>query len=145
MRRDRPESAWRRVIGTRARLATIGGVFCVIHTLSGCTLESVKPDLALDTPGKYRAPHGSADAAVPKLDWWRGFRSRELVSLIEDAQAHNFDIAIAVAQIQQADAQVRIANAPLFPLVDLNGDSSVGKSSSATGSGSGSGGGVTRL
>src|SRR6202166_10692 len=126
MRRDRPESAWRRVIGTRARLATIGGVFCVIHTLSGCTLDSEKPELALDTPGKYRAPHGPSDAAVPKLDWWRGFRSRELVSLIEDAQAHNFDIAVAVAQIEQADAQVRIAGAPLFPSITFNGAAKVG-------------------
>src|SRR5580704_14347831 len=143
MRRDRPESAWRRVIGTRARLATIGGVFCVIHTLSGCSLESEMPDLALDTPGKYRTPHGAADAAVPKLDWWRGFHSRELVSLIEDAQAHNFDIAIAVAQIRQADAQVQIAGAPLFPSINLDNSASVAKSSSATGSGNG--GGASRL
>ena len=134
MRRDRPESAWRRVIGTRARLATIGGVFCVIHILSGCTLESVKPDLALDTPGKYRAPHGAADAAVPKLDWWRGFRSRELVGLIEDAQAHNFDIAL-----KQADAQVQITGAPLFPSLDYNASAQVSKSSSATSSGNGGG------
>jgi len=144
MGRDRPDSAWRRVmsraVGTRLRLAApMVGVFCVIHILSGCTLDSEKPDLALDTPGKYRAPHGPSDAAVPKLDWWRGFRSRELVALIEDAQAHNFDIAVAVAQIQQADAQVRIANAPLFPLIDLNGNSSVGKSSAAIGSGGGGG------
>ncbi len=143
MRRDPPDSAWRGVIGTRVRLAMIAGVFCVIHILSGCSLESEKPDLALDTPGKYRGPHGAADAAVPKLDWWRGFHSRELVSLIEDAQAHNFDIAIAVAQIRQADAQVQIAGAPLFPNIDLDNSASVGKSSSATGSGNG--GNVSRL
>jgi NodT family efflux transporter outer membrane factor (OMF) lipoprotein len=107
------------------RAAQIAGVFCVIHTLSGCILDSEKPELALDTPGKYRAAHGAADAAVPKLDWWRGFRSRELVTLIEQAQAHNFDIAVAVAQIQQADAQVRIAGAPLFPSIDLGGNAKV--------------------
>jgi multidrug efflux system outer membrane protein len=134
MRRDRADSAWRRVIGIPVRLAPVAGVFCVIHILSGCTLESEKPDLALDTPGKYRAPHGASDAAVPKLDWWRGFHSRELVALIEDAQAHNFDIAVAVAQIQQADAQVRIAGAPLFPSIDLNGSAKV---SQATTGGSG--------
>ncbi len=85
---------------------------------------------------------------MPKLDWWRGFRSRELVSLIEAAQAHNFDIAIAVAQIQQADAQVRIAGAPLFPLIDFNASASVTKPSTATGgsgSSGGGGGGVNRL
>jgi outer membrane protein, multidrug efflux system len=134
----------RRASGTRGRLAgSILGVFCVVHLLSGCSLEFEKPDLALDTPGKYRTPHGAADAAVPKLDWWRGFHSRELASLIEDAQAHNFDIAIAVAQIRQADAQVQIAGAPLFPSINLDNSASVGKSSSATGSGNG--GGVSRL
>jgi outer membrane protein, multidrug efflux system len=151
MRQDHPDSARRRVIESQVRLAApIAVVFCVIHSLSGCTLESQKPDLALDTPGKYRAAHGASEAAVPKLDWWRGFRSRELVSLIEAAQAHNFDIAIAVAQIQQADAQVRIAGAPLFPLIDFNASASVTKPSTATGSsssggGGGGGGGVNRL
>jgi NodT family efflux transporter outer membrane factor (OMF) lipoprotein len=144
MRGDRPDSAGRRVVGTRVRRAAqIAGVFCVIHILSGCNLESQKPELALDTPGKYRAAHGPAETALPKLDWWRGFHSRELVTLIEAAQAHNFDIAVAVAQIQQADAQVRIAGAPLFPSIDFNGNASVSKSSSATGSGGG--GGTTHL
>src|SRR5580704_18799941 len=132
MRRDHPDSALR---GAKSgRFAVILGAFCLIHSLSGCSLESEKPDLALDTPGKYRASHGPSDAAVPKLDWWRGFHSRELVSLIEDAQAHNFDIAIAVAQIQQADAQVLIDGAPLFPTIDFNGSGSVSKSSSLAGS-----------
>jgi outer membrane protein, multidrug efflux system len=125
MGQDHPESALGRVVGTRIRLAApIVGVFCV---LSGCTLESVKPDLALDTPGKYRAARSASQAAMPKLDWWRGFRSGELVSLIEEAQAHNFDIAVAVAQIEQADAQVKINGAPLFPAIDLNGSASVAK------------------
>jgi NodT family efflux transporter outer membrane factor (OMF) lipoprotein len=125
----------------RARRASgILAIFCVIHSLSGCSLESEKPDLALDTPGKYRAPHGPSDAAVPKLDWWRGFHSRELVALIEDTQAHNFDIAVAVAQIRQADAQVMIDGAPLFPAINLLGSGSVSQSSS-TGGGKGGGGG----
>src|ERR1700681_3554934 len=126
MRRDHPDSAWRRVVGTRVRRAApIVGVFFVIPILSGCTLESEKPDLALDTPGKYRAAHGASEAAVPKLDWWRGFHSRALVSLIVGAQAHNFALAVAVAQIQQADAQVRIADAPLFPLINFNANTAV--------------------
>ena len=144
MRQDHPNSALNRTIGPRIRLAAwIVGGLCVIHVLSGCTLESQKPDLALDTPDKYRAAHGASDAAVPALDWWRGFRSRELIALIQEAQAANFDIAVAVAQIQQADAQVRIASAPLFPLIGLNGSASVSKPSTATGGGGG--GGINRV
>jgi multidrug efflux system outer membrane protein len=155
MRRDHPDSALHCVRSGRfgfgqviaRRAGGVLAVFCVIHSLSGCSLESEKPDLALDTPGKYRAAHGPADAAVPKLDWWRGFRSRELVTLIEDTQAHNFDIAIAVAQIQQADAQVMIDGAPLFPAINFNGSSSVSQSSSLAGSGGkgGGGGGTSHL
>ncbi|HEY6256436.1 MAG TPA: efflux transporter outer membrane subunit [Xanthobacteraceae bacterium] len=142
---NRGDSAWPRVIGTRiGGAAPIVGILCLIHILSGCMLESVTPELALDTPAKYRAAHGAADAAVPKLDWWRGFHSRELVTLIEEAQAHNFDIAVAVAQIEQADAQVKIAGAPLFPLVNLVNSASSSKSSSQTGGGGG-GGGVSHL
>jgi multidrug efflux system outer membrane protein len=146
MHQDRPYSAWLGVMGTRNGLvAPLVGVSCIFNLLAGCTLESQKPDLALDTPGKYRAARSASEAAMPKLDWWRSFHSRELVSLIEDAQSHNFDIAVAVAQIEQADAQVRVAQAPLFPTIDLNGSASVSKSSSGTGSGGGGGGGTSHV
>jgi len=42
------------------------------------------------------------------LDWWRGFGSaRELTLLMEEAQTAISTIAVAVALILQADAQVR--------------------------------------
>ena len=61
---------------------------------------------------------------MPALDWWRGFRSQELTEIIEEARAANLDIAVAIARIVQADAQARIAGAPLLPIVDLNGSAS---------------------
>ena len=144
MRQVGPHEMRRDARGTRpSRVAPAVAILCLFHVLSGCVLESVKPELALDTPAKYLNQRGAADAAVPKLDWWRGFHSRELVKLIDDAQAHNFDIAVAVAQLAQADAQVKIAQAPLFPLVDFGNSASIAKSSSLTGSGGG--GGVSHL
>jgi len=135
---DRRDSAWPR------GLAPYIAIFCMLH-LSGCMLESVKPDLALDTPAKYKAAHGAADAAVPKLDWWRGFHSRELLTLIEQAQEHNFDIAIAIAQIKQADAQVKIDGAPLFPLLTLNGSATVSQGRASGGSSGGGSSGTTHV
>ena len=64
-----------------------------------------------------REPH----AALPAPDWWRGFRSRELTTLVERAYLANLDIAAAVARIEQADAQTRIAGAPLLPAIDFDG------------------------
>jgi len=70
-----------------------------------------------------------AEAALPKLDWWRGFHSRELTRIIEEAQLANLDIAAAVARIVQADAQARIAGGALLPVIDLNGNASRSRSS----------------
>ena len=86
--------------------------------LSGCILGTERPDLNLDVPAAYReAGRGAPDAHVPALDWWRGFRSNELTTLMDAAQIYNLDIAVAVAQIVQADAQVGVAGSPLLPSV----------------------------
>ncbi|HLA21518.1 MAG TPA: RND transporter, partial [Pseudolabrys sp.] len=90
--------------------------------LGGCLLTD-KPEPGLDIPLAYdRGPKNPevAEAALPPLDWWRGFRSRELTEIIEQARSANLDIAAAVARIVQADAQSRMAGAPLLPNVGLN-------------------------
>jgi NodT family efflux transporter outer membrane factor (OMF) lipoprotein len=101
-------------------------------------LDADKPDLAIDLPQSYKETHGAAEAAVPPLDWWRSFRSAELTSLIEQATAANLDIAVAIAQIMQADAQVRVAGAPLLPTVGANAsDTTLASGSEFAGSGAG--------
>ena len=117
--------------------------------LSGCILGSEKPELGLEVPATYReGGHHAPDAAVPALDWWRGFRSSELTKLMEAAQIYNLDIAVAIAQIVQADAQVGVSGAPLLPSVTGTGNvenehfgSSSAQSSSSNGLAVGSGGG----
>src|SRR6202140_3971292 len=98
--------------------------FCLMLPLGGCLLTGDKLDPALDIPQVYDGGPKNpvvAEAAVPPLDWWRGFRSKELTEVIEEARAANLDIAAAVARVVQADAQARGAGAPLLPNVVLNG------------------------
>ena len=105
-------------------------------SLGGCLLSGEKPDPALDIPQAYDGGPKNpavAEVAVPTLDWWRGFRSKELTEVIEEARAANLDIAAAVARIVQADAQSRIAGAPLLPGVNLNGGATRSRASQATG------------
>jgi multidrug efflux system outer membrane protein len=113
--------------------------------LSGCILGSERPELNLDMSDTYRtAPRGNADAAVPVLDWWRGFRSGELTTLMEAAQIYNLDIAVALAQIVQADALVGVSGAPLLPSLTGNASAEQQKQSSANTISSGQGfGGAT--
>lgn len=103
-------------------MASIFSMVLLVPALSGCILGSERPDLNLEVPTSYHeATRGAPDAALPALDWWRGFRSKELTSLMEDAQTANLDIAVAFAQIVQADAQVGVSGAPLLPSITGTG------------------------
>jgi len=104
--------------------------------LGGCLLAGARPDPALDIPANYtgvsRKP-AVAEAALPPLDWWKRFHSRELTSLVEQARAANLDIAAAIARIVQADAQARIAGAALLPDVTLDANATRSRASRNTG------------
>jgi outer membrane protein, multidrug efflux system len=65
-------------------------------------------------PPAYTEPQ-SVDGAAPAVDWWRAFGSADLSDLIAQALDANPDIAIAAEHVRQAEAQVRIAGATLFP------------------------------
>ena len=119
--------------------------------LSGCILGTERPDLNLDVPAAYReGGHNAPDAHLPAVDWWRGFRSSELTSLMDSAQIYNLDIAVAIAQIAQADAQVGEAGAPLLPSVTGTANAEQSQTSSNVaggggGAGTGFSGGGTRF
>ena len=94
--------------------------------VAGCDLGPDYRRPPLDLPTAYRpvspdAASAGAALAWPSGAWWQGFRSSELNHLIEQAEAHNFDITAAIARVRQADAQVRIAGAPLLPLLSGSG------------------------
>jgi NodT family efflux transporter outer membrane factor (OMF) lipoprotein len=111
-------------------------------SLSGCILATDRPDLNIEIPDTYRQEtrqsRAAPDAALPAVDWWRGFRSGELTSLMEAAQIYNLDIAVAIAEIIQADANVGISGAALLPTLSGTGSAerlyqSGGGTSSASG------------
>jgi outer membrane protein, multidrug efflux system len=100
----------------KIRIASALCALLLCPLLSGCILGTERPELSLEIPTNYReASRGAPDAAVPAVDWWRGFRSSELTKLMDEAQIYNLDIAVAVAEIVQADAQVGVLGAPLLP------------------------------
>jgi multidrug efflux system outer membrane protein len=103
-------------------LAMVGVVFAI---LTACSVGRAykRPDVA--PPSNWRESAGSGgvnDASVsvwPAADWWHAFGSAKLDELIAEAERNNDDLAGAVARVQEADAQVRIAGAALLPGLDL--------------------------
>jgi multidrug efflux system outer membrane protein len=76
-------------------------------------------DVAPHMPGHY-VEGVPKDSVLLTKDWWHGFGSPELARLITDAMVANPDMAIAAERIRQAEAQVRVSGASLFPALNLN-------------------------
>ncbi len=87
--------------------------------LCACDLTPAyrRPDV--DAPAQWREPAPAAASVAEH--WWRGFGSVELDTLVERADAQNFDLAAAIARVEQADAQARISGASLLPSVEASG------------------------
>ncbi len=89
--------------------------------LAACSLgpDYKRPDIT--PPEKWTTDPGSTGAPWPSADWWRGFGSPQLDQFISDARSANDDLAAAMARVQEADAQARVAGAPLLPSLEATG------------------------
>ena len=90
---------------------------CVV--LAGCAPAALRlPEAERATPAAYRNPAVPADLPRPATQWWREFASGELDRLEEAALANNRDYRVAIARVAQANAQARIAEAGIYPVID---------------------------
>lgn len=116
----------------------------VLAALAGCSLtpDYQRPDAPI--PSGWRDQSGSTEPNPwPSADWWRGFNSPTLDTLVVTAQRSNKDLAIAAARVLQADAQARISGAPLLPAIDATASADRTKSSSNSSSSSSSSGRIS--
>ena len=101
------------------------GVLALALVVAGCSLVPEFAPPAVPMPAAWEAAEGAAPATQwPSRDWWRGFGSLTLDALIAMAERNNTDIAAAAARVLQAEAQARVAGAPLWPSLDASADAS---------------------
>jgi multidrug efflux system outer membrane protein len=86
---------------------------------SGDEASTADQGAAMSSSASQAPPAPNAAGVWPSDDWWHGFGSTQLDAYIAEAQQSNDDLAAAVARVQEADAQARIAGAALLPTVDL--------------------------
>jgi NodT family efflux transporter outer membrane factor (OMF) lipoprotein len=104
-------------------------IVIAVSLLAGCNLGPAYQRPPLDVPASFQAAAGAP--LWPAPDWWQGFASPELDALIAAARADNQNLAAAAARIREADAQVRIAGAPLLP--GITGQSGANATQSGSG------------
>jgi len=110
----------------------------------------VQPQLAFDVPAAWTAVR-AAVGTTPQ-DWWHEFDDPALDLAIAEALASNYDLALAAATLERAQAQARIVGADLSPQIDASFGGSRTKQNfigfdfvDAGGSGGGSGGGSSTV
>lgn len=95
--------------------------------LTGCVslpaMKQVKSDLPTAWPvGEEQVKPAASIAA----DWWKAYKDPVLDKLIDEALAHNRDLALAAARIEEVRADLGLADADRYPEVMLGGN--VGRS-----------------
>jgi NodT family efflux transporter outer membrane factor (OMF) lipoprotein len=96
---------------------------CALAVLTACSVGPAYKRPNIPLPAQWReAPNADSTAIWPASDWWHAFGSQRLDQLVDDARNSNDDLAVAIARVQEADAQARIAGAPLLPSLDLGAD-----------------------
>lgn len=87
---------------------------------AGCA--AVGPDYqrpAVDLPKTYPAGTEARSAAAVDAAWWKLYGDPALDRLVASTLERNSDIRLAVARIEEADANLREAGATFLPQIDL--------------------------
>jgi multidrug efflux system outer membrane protein len=99
--------------------------------VAGCA--TVGPNYArpeMSPPAVYRdAGDAQARETLADIPWWQIFQDEALQALIRDAIAHNYDLRVAIARVQEARALARVARSFLYPDVGISAFSGVNQAS----------------
>ncbi|TWI76732.1 NodT family efflux transporter outer membrane factor (OMF) lipoprotein [Desulfobotulus alkaliphilus] len=107
-----------------ALLLQMAALLCIWMAGAGCALKDPEPlEYPPALPESWSADM-AMDGELPENDWWRSFRSGGLEELLEEALSASPDLTMAVERVMQAESQLRITGASLFPSLNLSGGSS---------------------
>jgi multidrug efflux system outer membrane protein len=92
----------------------------IAAALAGCATTTPTAPPAVELP----AP---TVGALDLSHWWTSFEDPALTALIDEALANNLDLQVAIARIDAARAQVRLARADVLPSISLGVNASRSK------------------
>src|SRR6185369_8224815 len=114
MKRNKPShSAWH-----LTAVALVSGIF-----LSGCAVGPNYKEPRTSVAASFaNSPTNTASVEEATLaTWWKGFNDARLDGLVDRAMAHNHDLRIAAANVNEARALRRLTTFDLAPTVQANG------------------------
>jgi multidrug efflux system outer membrane protein len=91
--------------------------------LSGCVTLPEMKQLKADLPASWQDGKPQETVAA---DWWKAYNDPALDALMAEALAHNRDLKLAAARIEEVRANLGLADADRYPEVQIGGN--VGRS-----------------
>lgn len=93
-------------------------LWSILCSLSACSIPRAPLPPATELPDSWGLP--VTDTATKlNADWWKLYNDTALDALVKEALEHNRDLALAAARVDEARALAGVADASLFPSVDL--------------------------
>ncbi len=105
----------------KAKIAVLG--FSISFILASCSSIDEVPKTNIQFSPVWEYLPQREGAITIERDWWKAFESPQLTQLVESAQKQNSDIVIATERVKQAELQMKMANASLFPSLSLTASS----------------------
>ena len=93
-------------------------IFPLLLFLSGCMVGPNYKRPNVTAPVAFRGASGAAQqSSFADLPWWEVFRDETLKELIKTSLANNYDLAVAVARVEQARQIAAEARSQYFPAI----------------------------
>jgi NodT family efflux transporter outer membrane factor (OMF) lipoprotein len=102
-----------------SRKVKVFSILLLGTALAGCASPPPSALTAAEMPQAYSAPRPVGEPLKLAPAWWQTYSSPELSDFIGAAKKNNLDVAVAMARIEQAQAESGIAASALFPKIDL--------------------------
>lgn len=103
--------------------SALAGVWpCLLLVLAGCAAPPREAISPVPLPERWTAAETAPGPAAD--DWWTSFADTNLTAAVEEALAHNHDLAAAAARLDAALAEARIAGADFAPQLGAGFDAS---------------------
>ena len=104
--------------GPGARRSLVAAGALLLSSACSFAPPPAVPEPVAELPGNFMGSALPGD--YESREWWEIFQDPVLSTVVDSVLAANFDLAEAVARVQQARAQAGIARAGLFPALQAS-------------------------
>src|SRR5579862_5535903 len=102
-------------------------LLCALGFLFGCAVGPNYKRPVIDSPPAFRSENQATNDSSSELVWWEVYKDPALQGLIREALTNNYDLRIAMARVEQAQALAMQARSQFVPSATYSGNVSRGR------------------